>query len=265
MPRAREAAERALALDDGLSEAHSALAYWHLIYDWDWEAARAGFERTLELNPNDAMTMHHFGHLYHGFVSCQFEEGLALCARSVDVDPLAPYAKHGYYANLLIMGRYEEAIARLTAELARDPAQPHARRILGNCYLETERYEEAGKTIELAVHTSGRHPWAVFELGMYHARTGNPEAARAIQAELEARGRSGYMQGTVLAVIPAWLGEMDEAFAHLERAYEERDGVLIALTTWPGFRAAWEDPRYEEMLARLKLFNPRRGKAPRGT
>ena len=99
---------------------------------------------------------------------------------------------------------------------------------------------------------------------MYHARTGNREGALAAQAELEARGRSGYMQGTVLAVIPAWLGDMDGCYAHLERAYQERDGVLIAMTTWPGFRAVWEDPRYDEMLSRLKLSNPRKGKPPKG-
>ena len=59
-----------------------------------------------------------------------------------------------------------------------------------------------------------------------------------------------------MAVIPGWLGDMDEAFSHLERAYEERDGVLIAITTWPAFRPLWDDPRHGEMLRRLKLDDP---------
>ena len=256
MPRAREAAERALALDDKLSEAHSALAYIHLIYGWDWEAARKGFERTLKLNANDSRTMHHFGHLYHGFVSRRLEEGLALCARSMDVDPIGGYSVHGYYANLLIMGRYDQAIDGLTRELARAPQEAHFRRILGLCYLEKGMLDEARETIELALHYSGRHPWAVFELGMYHARAGDRDAALAVQGELEARSRTGYVQGSVMSVIPAWLGDMDEAFSHLERAYEERDGVLIAITTWPAFRPLWGDPRHGEMLRRLKLGDP---------
>jgi tetratricopeptide (TPR) repeat protein len=258
MPKAKEAAERALALDDRLSSAHGAMAYWHLIYDWNWPAARAGFERTLELNPNDVRTMHHYGHLYHGFVSCDLETGLELTARSVEMDPLAPYATHGYYANLLIMGRYDEAIAGLRKELERAPAEGHLRRLLGQCLVGKSIFDEARVEIEEAVHATGRHPWAMFELGMLEALSGQTDAAEHIQAELEARSRTGYIQGSVLSMIPAYLGRLDEAFSHLERAYEERDGVLIAITTWPGFRAVWADPRYDQLLERLELPNPRK-------
>jgi hypothetical protein len=117
--------------------------------------------------------------------------------------------------------------------------------------------DEARDTIEEAVHTSGRHPWALFELGQVEALTGRPEAAERIQTELETRSRGGYVQGSVLSAIPACLGRMDEAYAHLDRAFDERDGVLIAITTWPGFRWLWDDPRYEQMLARLNLSDPR--------
>jgi serine/threonine-protein kinase len=189
MPKAKEAAERALALDDTLPEAHSAVAYWHLVYDWNWAAAEAGFKRTLELKANDARTMHHYGHLYHAFVSHDLDAGLELCARSVDVDPLATYSRHGLYANLVVMGRYDEAIAGLLPELERAPLEAHLRRLIGQCYLEKSMFDEAREAIGEAVRTSGRHPWATFELGMFHARTGNPDAAEAVQAELQARGR----------------------------------------------------------------------------
>ena len=79
----------------------------------------------------------------------------------------------------------------------------------------------------------------------------------AIQAELVARARTTYVQPGVLSGIPAWLGKMDEAFGYVERAFEERDALLISLTTWPGWRAMWDDPRYARMLERLKLRNPR--------
>ena len=257
MPAAKEAAEKALALDDRLPYAHSAMAAWHLIYDWNWPAAEAGFKRTLELKADDARTLYNYGHLYHAYVSYRLEEGLELCARAVDVDPLASYAKLGYYANMLIMGRYEEMIPRLLEELNRTPADAHLRRILGHCYLETGKVDEAGKTIAEANSASGRHPWALFELGVFHARTGNPEIAEAVQAELVARSRTTYVQAGVLSGIPAWLGRMDEAFGYVERAFEERDALLIGMTTWPGLRAIWDDPRYERVLERLKLRNPR--------
>jgi len=221
-------------------------------------AAEKEFLRSIELNPNYAHVMHHYGHLYHGFVSYRVEEGIEICRRAVEIDPLAGYPLHGWLANLYIAGRITEAIENLQKELTRDPSIFHLRRLLGLCYMEQGRMEEARATIEEAVRASGRHPWAVAELGCLHARCGRASEAETLQAELVARSRSTFIQPSVLAFVPAWLGNFDEGFAYLEQAIKERDGVVIGVTTWPNCRPYWSQPRFAEILQRLNLRDPRR-------
>jgi serine/threonine-protein kinase len=257
MPKAKDAAERALALDAGLAEAHCARAYVHLLYDWDWPQAEQGFRRSIELNPNYAQAMHHYGHLYHAFISHRLEEGISLCRHAVDIDPLAGYPLHGWLANLYIAGRTSEAIGHLQEALDKDASAFHLRRLLGLCYLHREMFEEARRTMETAVNASGRHTWALHELGMLLARTGHTKEAEAIQSELVARSKSSYVQGTILSGIPAWLGHFDEAFDFLEQAAVERDGVIIAITSWPTLKPLWQQERYDALLKQLGLTNPR--------
>jgi TolB-like protein/tetratricopeptide (TPR) repeat protein len=253
MPRARAAAMRALELDDHLAEAHCALAYVNLLYDWNWRAAEQGFIRSIELNPNFAHAMHHYGHLYHAFISHELEAGIALCRRAVEVDPLAGYPRHGWIANLYIAGRTAEALDELHRTLERDPSAFHLRRLLGLCYLQQGEIEPASAAMEQAVRDSGRHPWALSELGCLHACTGRVAEAESIQAELVARSRTAYVQGTILSLIPAWLGRLDEGIEYLERAVEERDGVCIALTSWPMCAPFWSHQRYRQLLERIGL------------
>jgi serine/threonine-protein kinase len=258
MPKAKEAAGRALALDEGLAEAHCALACVHLLYDWDWPRAEEGFLRSIELNPNYAQAMYHYGHLYHAYISHRLEEGIALCRHAVDIDPLAGYPRHGWLANLYIAGRTSEAIGHLQEALERDASAFHLRRLLGLCYFDQEMFEEARQTMEAAVNASGRHPWALGELGILLANIGHTKEAEAIQSELVARSQSSYVHSSTLAFIPAWLGHFDEAFDFLEQAAVEKDGVTIAITTWPMFKPLWKHQRYDELLNRLGLTNPRR-------
>jgi len=117
---------------------------------------------------------------------------------------------------------------------------------------------DALAAIEEAVRLSGRHPWSLAELGSFHAMMGETTQAEAVHRELIARSCTFYVQGFILSLIPAWLGRMDEAFVHVEQAFAERDPVLLAITSWPTTRPLWSDPRYSEMLSRLKLRQPPR-------
>ncbi len=261
MPKAKAAAQRALELDDQLAEAHCSLAYISMIYDWNWEAAEKGFLKSIDLNPNYAQAMHHYGHLFHAFISHRIDEGIDLCRRAAEIDPLAGYPRHGWFANLYIAGRLSEAIDHLKEALGQDESAYHLRRLLGLCYMETSMMDEAQTEMEEAVRASGRHSWAVAELGCLYARTGRTAEAESLQTELLTRSRGVYVQGSVLAMIPCWLGKLDEAFSHLDRALEDRDGVIICITSWPIMRPLWSDPRYESLLKRIGLTNPRKSSA----
>ena len=121
--------------------------------------------------------------------------------------------------------------------------------------------DEAQTEMEEAVRASGRHAWAVAELGCLYARTGRTAEAESFQTELLTRSRGVYVQGSVLSMIPCWLGKLDEAFTHLDQAFEDRDGVIICITSWPIIRPLWNDLRYESLLKRVGLTNPRKPSA----
>ncbi|HSA92825.1 MAG TPA: hypothetical protein VLE48_07430, partial [Terriglobales bacterium] len=256
MPKAKAAAMRALELDGSLAEAHCALAVVSMLYDWDWEAAEKGLLRALELSPNDSQASFYYGHFYLAYVAGQPEKGAELCRRAWEGDPLAGYALHGLASDLVILERNRELIELCRRELARDPSAFHLQRLLGLGLLGESRLDEAQAAMEEAVRTSGRHAWALFELGMLHARCGHRAEAEAIQEELVSRSRVAYLQSGILAAIPAWLGRFDEALALLERAIEERDCTLLAIPVWPTWSALWNLPRCPELLKRIGITKP---------
>ena len=95
---------------------------------------------------------------------------------------------------------------------------------------------------------------------MLYVKLGKTAEAEAIQAEMVARSQSSYIPATTRAIIPATLGRYDEAFGHLNCAFDERDGVILAITNWPPFRPLRVDSRYDEVLKRLGLENPSEGR-----
>ena len=113
--------------------------------------------------------------------------------------------------------------------------------------------DEALATCLTAVRESGRHSWALYELGSIYAMTGKAVEADAIHDELKARARTTYVQPVVLAMIAAWRNRLDEAFTFLDRAVDERDSILIASTTWPMCEPLRGDSRYDALLARIGL------------
>jgi len=253
MPKAKAAAQRALELDETLADAHCALATVAMVYDREWELAERGFRRSLDLNPNSIQTMYHFGHVYHGYVSHNINEGIALCRRAAELDPLAAYPLHGWIANLLMAGRSAEALPILEEAIRADEQAFHLRRIKSLCCIELGMMDEAQSSLAEALRLSGRHPWALMEWGALQVMTGDRAGGEAAYFELLARSRTSYVQRLSLCVIPAWLGRMDEAFEHLEQGCLERDAILIALTAWPPCRPFWSDARCDALLDRLGL------------
>jgi hypothetical protein len=98
-----------------------------------------------------------------------------------------------------------------------------------------------------------RHPWLVGDLGVVHAETGNHDEARRLQDELLARSKATFVSPVALAVIPTALGEIDSAVAWLERAYEQRDPMLIAATTWPTLTTLQDDTRVRQLFAQMGI------------
>jgi TolB-like protein/DNA-binding SARP family transcriptional activator len=250
-PRSRAAAERALALDSTLAEAHTTLAYGLFVFDRDWDAAEQGFRRALALNPGYA-TAHHW---YADFLGGRGDlEGYLQEIRLAHaLDPLSRMIGTEVGRALWALGRNDEAVAQVQQVLRADPLFAEAHITLGRAYLQQGRLAEAIGALQKGVEFRGRDALDVAELAYGYAVAGRRNEAQRLLAELEDRSRREYVQPTVFAIVYAGLGQHDRAFDWLERAAAERDGWLAESIFYPTYDALRSHPRYAPLLQAMAL------------
>jgi len=252
MPRAEEAANRALELDPRLPEAHLALALARMYWHWDFPGAKEGLHRALELNPNFAEA-HIWEEFYWTYVEHDFEKAVAAIRRAQVLSPLDPRIRERFATVHYLFGRLERAEELFREALAENPNSPMDHLGLGDTLSRMGRLEEAVVHVEEAVRLGGRpHAFLGMMAGFYGVQ-GNETAARTALEELEARQAAGYAPGFWLGVGYAGAGRVDDAFRSLERAVEERDGNLLYLSVVPRALGLHEDPRYGAILQRIGL------------
>ncbi|MFQ5817651.1 MAG: winged helix-turn-helix domain-containing protein [Terriglobia bacterium] len=240
--KSRAAARRALEIDDTLSEAHVSLASIRFYFDWDWSGAETAFQRAIELNPSNALARQ----WHSDFLSAMgsHEEAIEEAKRAEELDPLSPLASNVVGAAFYYARQYDQAIQQYQKTLKLDANFPPALGRLGHAYLQKGLHEEA-----LAA-------WQKME-----SVSGNEEMAKAY-AELDLEDalhkRLDRVKGPSLAAgwgaiarIHAILGEKDEAFAWLEKAYEEHE--FVSLKVHPGYDPLRSDPRFQDLLRRMNF------------
>jgi TolB-like protein/DNA-binding winged helix-turn-helix (wHTH) protein/tetratricopeptide (TPR) repeat protein len=252
-PKVESAARKALELDPELAEAHVLLA--NIEKDqWQWAEAEAEFRRAFDLNPNDAVAQNGFADwlLSQG----RPEEALAWARRAREHDPLAVSGvKIGWI--LFQARRYEEAMHELRSVLAVLPDHKGALWFLGFALIANGQAEEAIPVLERVVSTSGHSPAAIGVLIRAYAHAGRrADALRALE-ELKRRQKTGYVP--TAAFVNAYLGldDKEQAFAWLERAYQEKSTILQLLKVHPFFDPIRGDPRFADLRRRVGLDQAR--------
>jgi serine/threonine protein kinase/TolB-like protein/Tfp pilus assembly protein PilF len=248
--KAEEAAGEALELDGELAEAHAALG-WVKHFNWEWAAAEREFKLAIELNPNHAN-----GHLFYaGFLasSGRLEEGIGEVNRAQELDPfsLAISAQRGFI--LENARRYDEAIEQLRRVIAVDPNRYPAHWYLGHTYAASGRFNEAIAAFEKAAALSGRSPGALGFLGLAYGLEGRKDEANKVLKELLDLQRRRYVSPPALANVYIGLGNNDQAFFWLERAYQERSNYMAWLKVFPLLDPLRSDPRFDDLLRRIGL------------
>ena len=249
--KAQEAARRALELAPHLAEAHCAAGVLSMVCDWDWAGASASLQRAVELNPRYVQARIWIA-FYLVFVEGRFDAGIDQAQRAVELDPLAPLPAMQLGMTLFGAGRYGEAEAplRRVAELAPTMfTPPH----LGLLYHRLGRTREAVAVLEGAIATSGRHPWTLCAMAVCQRSLGDVGRVEAIHHELVARARYEYVQASMLAIVNAALGRMDEAFALMSRACDEHEGIIYLSKRYPFLDVLQADPRMEEVFRRVNF------------
>jgi tetratricopeptide (TPR) repeat protein len=248
---ARAAAVKAVEIDDGLAEAHTALALVRFRLDWRWLDAEMEFTRAIELNPGSAAA-HHFFALYLAAMG-RSVEALAAIRRAQALDPLSLIINAAAGRILHFARAYTDAIEQYGATLDLDADFPDAHMNLGMTYLEVGRTEEAIRELKRASDLSGRRWLMLAVLGYAYAVSGLESEARRSIDELEQAAERGDVSPMLLTYPYAGLGESDLALRWLERSFEERSGLLIYLKVEPMFDRLRGNARFTALMRRLRL------------
>jgi TolB-like protein/DNA-binding winged helix-turn-helix (wHTH) protein/Tfp pilus assembly protein PilF len=248
MSQARNAALKAIALDDRLAEAHTSLALISETFDFDWETAEKEFRRAIELDPNYA-TAHEWYAEYLGLQG-RFGEALAESERARRLDPLSLIIAADKATILYYARQYDAAIAQSRAIKEMDPAFPLAHMALA-AYVEKGRFEEALAEIKDSSRESDI--WTSAWQAYVYGRSGRePEAQKALE-----KVRASYEHGKTNAdpVLWAYLGtgDREQALVWLEKAYATRSNLLTTLKVNPAFDPLRNDPRFIDLLRQVHL------------
>jgi serine/threonine-protein kinase len=250
-PGAREAANRALALDDRLATAHAVLGFVRMHADWDWAGAEGELRRALELEPARATP-----HVWYAIlleVTGRFDEAVKEARRAVELAPGDAHMRAGLGYRLYWARRYDEAVAELTAALGLDPALDTADYFIGRCRIQQGHLDEARAAFTRARQLSPRDANLLSASGYLDALTGKRTEAERILAEMERLAHGGLPFGIQIAGIHAALGHKAIALGWLESALSAREGALVWLKIDPWFESLRGEPRFAEIVHALKL------------
>lgn len=254
MPKAKAAALTALQLDESLAEAHTALAFEEMHYEWDWPSAEGEFKRALELNPNYATAHQWYAIWFVGRGS--IDQALSQLSLADKADPLSLVIKADTADVLNCAGRYEQAAQVATRALELDPNFVLAHYALADSYVRQQQYPQAMAEYQKVLATDSGNVWARVGIARVFALTGQrPAAERLLKEVLKACGSDGCFYE--ISNIYYSLGERDQGIEWLERAYQAHEGALIFLNAGLPQMLPQPDPRYADLARRVDLaINP---------
>jgi serine/threonine protein kinase/Tfp pilus assembly protein PilF len=251
MPRAREAAQKALSLDDSNALAHTALAEVRVWYDWDFAGGDREFRRALALNPNDADAHRAYG----DFLTArgQFDRAIAEKRRAEMLDPLSINASWDVGRALFFAGRIDAAHEQLKRTLELDDRFAYVYYLESQIAFAKGNGTHALQYLEHALQLAGRAQILVAQWGYEEARLGRRDEAMKAIHELEARSDTYRAVPLLLARIHAGLGDNDDAIRFLQKVYDDRSESIVWLKVDPTFDPLRNDPRFQALLRRAGL------------
>ncbi len=251
-PSGRAAAMKALEFDEQLAEAHTALAFAEARYDWDRAGAEKAFKRAIELNPGYA-TSHQWYAVFSLVIAERFDEAIAEVKLAQQIDPLSLAV--GVNAGIVnyFARRFDQTIEQSDKTLEMDPRFIQAYEFLGRAYEQKGRYAEAIAAFQKALELNPEYTNCLGPLGRAYAVSGREGEARKILGQLEELSRRRYVMPYHIATVYTALGDKDQAFAWLQRAYDERDDRLIFLKVDAAWDSLRSDPRFADLLRRIGL------------
>ena len=250
IPKGEAAARRALEIDGDLAEAHTSLAYVKYQYEWDWVGGESEFRRALELNPNYS-TAHQWYALELAGMG-RMTDALREINRAQELDPLSLIANVNAGWIFYHARQYDRALEQIRKSLDMDPTFARGHWAISEPLEQQQKYQQATTELEKARQID-ETPIMLALLGHLYAVTGKTSDARRIVTQLNALSKQAYLDPYFLAEIHTALGDRDQAFQELEKAYEQRSSWLVWLKVEPKFDNLRDDARYTSLLKRIGL------------
>jgi len=241
---ARDAAEKAVALDESLAAGHMVRAGIALSYDWNFPLAKREFERAIALDPNSADA-----HRLYGWYLARAERNFVAArqemAKARTLDPFYTWPLWAESSIAIAQGDHESALRLAKRVIEINPQFLYDEDPIAHVYVAMERWQDGVKRYESIPPARFNRP--NFELAICYAHTGQVARARQILAELEALAQQRYVDHTHLAGIHAALADKDKAFAALEQALKDRSARVYASRFYPWLAPLKDDPRFVEL------------------
>jgi len=254
LPKAIEAATKALALDDSLADAHAALGYAQFAYKMDWPAAAAELKRAIEINPGSVDA--HYDYAQYLATQGRFEESIAESRRAQELDPVSPRVIGLLGCYYMAAGRYDDSVAQFKKTLELDPTAPWLHCMLGWAYARQGTYAQAiaesEKTGAWVSPVTAENQFFAAGLGWIYALAGRRSDALTVLAQLKELDKHAFVDQYNVAMVYVGLGDRDKAFAALDRAYSHSTSGVF-LKSDPFWNSVSSDPRYVALLRRMGL------------
>lgn len=249
--KSKAAANRAIEIDDALSDGHTALGMTMFWGDWDWAAAEKQFRRAIELNPNDVSAHLFYAHLLSN--TARHQEALREVKLARELDPLFPFAGALEGQFLFHAGKPDEALARLqqTLELAPNFWMPHL--FVSMVYVQKEMYPEALAEARKARALSSASTYSIALESYALAKMGNRGEAEKVLGEMMEMSKTRGMPASHIAIAYNGLGDTEQALEWLEKGYSEHDPKMAFLKVDPKWNNLRSTPRFIQLIKRMNL------------
>jgi serine/threonine-protein kinase len=254
MPLGKQAALKALELDDSLAAAYAPLAMVTALYEYDWLGAERLFRRALELDPTFAIAYTWYA-LFDLVPQGRLSEAHAAARKALQIDPLNSTVNTVLGATLYYERHYAEAVDELQRSIELDPAFPVAYYYRARAFMALGRHAEAEAALERAGEIMGVSATVMGALACCLGTSGRRAEAMAVREKLEALAASGYAPPYALAQAHIGLGDLDAAWECLQRAYQERSALLAFVKTDPIFDPLRPRREFEELLRTMNLLD----------
>jgi adenylate cyclase len=260
MTKAREAAETAIQLDPARCEPYCSLGFYYACSEWNWAEAERNYLQAIERNPQYAQAHAWYGMTYLAWVKGDYEQAEEQGRLTIKLDPLSANSYAAYSLILHAAGKYQQALAVSQNGLELDINSYLCRLYEANSYVGLQQYEAALVAYDKALLASNRHPFALNVKLITCCKMGDLAQARLLMQEVMERASREYVGSAFVGLSAAYLGDLETAFRYLDKAFDDRESVLLTFRKelWvPAFLRA--DPRFQRIMDKMAF--PQKGPA----